>query len=69
MGAGSKHNKMTLEGSFSAVSKPILQVKSQFAASFFEIYKICALLHRSKLRPLARIGNLFAKILANSRQN
>ena len=37
-----------LAGPFSAVSNPILQVNMRFAA-FFKRYKICTLLHRSKL--------------------
>ena len=41
-----------LEGSFSAVSKPVLEVDIHLF--FFEIYKNCALLHSSKL-------NMFAK--------
>ena len=37
----------TLEGSFSALSKPIFATEYSFAA-LFEIYTICMLLHRSK---------------------
>ena len=39
----------TWEGSLSAVSKPILQVDIRFAA-LFNIYNICALLSRSKIK-------------------
>ena len=40
---------MSLECSFSAVSKPIVARNGAFFFAFFEIYKICILLHRSKL--------------------
>ena len=41
-----------MEVSFSAVSKPILQLNILFAA-FRQLCKICALLHRSKFNMLS----------------
>ena len=43
-----------------AVSKPILQADAQTTA--FETYKIYALLHRSKLQFLAKVGIPFERI-------
>ena len=53
-----------LAGSFSAVSKPIFASKHAFC-SIFKIYKICALLHRSKLNNLAKIGLTIQQITSN----
>jgi hypothetical protein len=50
-----------LEGSFSAVSKPILQQNTHFAA-FFEIFNIYRLLHSSTFK----ISRFFFKISQNS---
>ena len=52
-------NHQTLEGSFSAVSTPILRPNTHFAA-FFEIYKIATPLHRSKLKIFANFCQTFS---------
>ena len=52
-----KCSSTTLEGSFSAVSKPIFAVNARFAA-LIEIYNICALLHRSKVNNFANNCNI-----------
>ena len=49
-------------GSFSAVSKPNFASNMRFSA-FFNLYKICTLLHRSTLNILAK--NLFKKSAVN----
>lgn len=47
--------KITLKGSFSAVSRPIFESKFSFCR-ISEIYKICALLHRCNLTKIAKIA-------------
>ena len=59
---GVKYENGIFEGSFSAVSKPTFASKLHFAA-VSETYKICALLHRSKLKEFAKIDNVFAESL------
>ena len=67
-------NPLTFEGSFSAVSKPILRPNTHFSA-FFEIYKIHTLLHRPKFgnlakfeffRPIKLFSDFFLKMFAFS---
>jgi len=61
------HSSEPLEGSFSAVSTPVLQPNTHIEA-FVEVYKICILLHRSKFRSLAflsKVLHLFAANLVN----
>ena len=56
-----KKRKHFLGGSLSAVSKRNFASKYTFD-NIFKIYKMCTLLHRSKLNILAKIGcNLFWK--------
>ena len=52
------NNRQTLEGSFSAVSKPIFAPKFAFSA-FFETYKIDTLLHRSDFKISAKKPSQF----------
>ena len=51
----------TLEGFFSAVSKPTFLQAVILIAAFFEIYNICALLQQSNLKMFARVGNISPK--------
>ena len=55
-----KHTISSLQGSFSAVSRPIVaeKMKNHSSCNIFKIYKICALLRRLKL---AISANLFVK--------
>ena len=50
-----------LGGLFSAVSNPF-QENTHFA-TLFDVYKIYALLHRSKLKSFANVDNLFDKVM------
>ena len=53
-------NPLTLEGSFSAVSKLIFASKyAFFSIKFFEIYMIHTPLHRSKFKNLANFHQFF----------
>ena len=52
-----------LDGSFSAVSKPIFAIKYSFCCiNFFEIYKIVTPLDLSKLKIVAKIRETFLQI-------
>jgi hypothetical protein len=63
-GVGSRQAGQTLDGSFSAVSDFCNQIVANINfAEFFEIYKICKPLHRSKVK-IFRFSQTFRKLFA-----